>query len=119
MSLGGTAATGVTVVNSTSITATTPAHAAGTVNVIVTNSDTQSGTLTQGFTYTTVSNPAPTLTGISPASGAAAGGTAVTITGTGFLAGATVSLGGTQATGVTVMNSTSITAITPAHAAGT
>jgi hypothetical protein len=119
VSVGGSAATGVTVVNSASITATTPAHAAGTVNVIVTNSDTQSGTLTQGFTYTTVSNPAPTLTGISPASGAAAGGTAVTITGTGFLAGATVSLGGTQATGVTVMNSTSITAITSAHAAGT
>jgi hypothetical protein len=119
VSVGGSAATGVTVVNSTSITATTPAHAAGTVNVIVTNSDTQSGTLTQGFTYTTVSNPAPTLTGISPASGAAAGGTAVTITGSGFLAGATVSLGGTQATGVTVMSSTSITAITPAHAAGT
>ena len=118
VSLGGTAATGVTVVNSTSITATTPAHAAGPVNVIVTNSDTQSGTLTQGFTYTTVSNPPPTLTGISPVSGTAAGGTAVTITGTGFLAGETVSLGGTPATGVTVVSGTTITATTPAHAAG-
>jgi hypothetical protein len=118
VSLGGTAATGVTVVNSTSITATTPAHAAGTVNVVVTNSDTQSGTLTQGFTYTTVSNPPPTLTGVSPASGTAAGGTSVTITGTGFLAGQTVSLGGTPATGVTVVSSTTITATTPAHAAG-
>ena len=118
VSLGGTAATGVTVVNSTSITATTPAHAAGTVNVVVTNSDTQSGTLTLGFTYTAVSNPPPTLTGISPVSGTAAGGTAVTITGTGFLAGATVSLGGTPATGVTVVSSTTITATTPAHAAG-
>jgi Domain of unknown function (DUF1929)/IPT/TIG domain/Glyoxal oxidase N-terminus len=115
----GTPATGVTVMNSTSITATTPAHSAGTVNVIVTNSDTQSGTLTQGFTFTAVSNPTPTLTGISPASGTAAGGTAVTITGTGFLAGATVIMGGTPATGVTVVNSTSITAITPAHDAGT
>ena len=56
------------------------------------------------------------MTGVSPASGTAAGGTAVTITGTGFLAGATVSLGGTPATGVTVVNSTSITATTPAHA---
>jgi hypothetical protein len=118
VSLGGTAATGVTVVNSTSITATTPAHAAGTVNVVVSNSDTQSGTLTQGFTYTTVSNPPPTLTGVSPASGTAAGGTAVTITGTGFLAGQTVSLGGTPARGVTVVSSTTITATTPAHAAG-
>ena len=118
VTLGGTAATGVTPVNSTTITATTPAHAAGAINVVVTNSDTQSGTLTQGFTYTTVSNPAPTLTGVSPASGTAAGGTAVTISGTGFQAGATVSLGGTPATGVTVMNSTTITATTPAHAAG-
>jgi hypothetical protein len=118
VSVGGTPGTGVTVVNSTSITATTPAHAAGAVNVIVTNSDTQSGTLTRGFTYTTVSNPPPTLTGISPASGTAAGGTAVTITGTGFQAGATVSLGGTPATGVTVVSSATIAATTPAHAAG-
>ena len=65
------------------------------------------------------SNPAPTVTTISPSSGSASGGTAVTITGTGFVAGATVSLGGTAATGVTVVSSTSITATTAAHAAGT
>jgi hypothetical protein len=118
VSLGGTPATGVTVLNSTSITATTPAHAIGTVSVVVTNSDMQSGTLTQGFTYTAVSNPTPTVTGISPASGTAAGGTAVTITGTGFQAGVTASLGGTPATGVTVVSSTTITATTPAHPAG-
>ncbi len=47
-------------------------------------------------------NPAPTVSAINPTSGTANGGTAVTITGTGFLAGATVSLGGTAATGVTV-----------------
>ena len=115
--LGGTAATGVTVVSSTSITATTPAHAAGAVSVVVTNSDAQTGTLTNGYTYTT-SNPAPTVSAITPNSGTANGGTAVTITGTGFLAGATVKLGGTAATGVTVVSSTSITATTPAHAAG-
>src|SRR4029077_16747530 len=46
------AATGVTVVSSTSITATTPAHAAGAVDVVVTNTDAQGGTLTGGFTYT-------------------------------------------------------------------
>ena len=115
VSLGGTAATGVTVVSSTSITATTPAHAAGAVNVVVTNTDSQSGTLTNGYTY---GNPAPTVTSISPSSGPVAGGTAVTITGTGFLSGATVSLGGTPATGVVVNSSTSITATTAAHAAG-
>jgi hypothetical protein len=58
------------------------------------------------------------VSGISPTSGTTAGGTPVTITGTGFLAGATVSLGGTAATGVTVVSSTSITATAPAHAAG-
>nr|AUN35700.1 hypothetical protein [uncultured bacterium] len=51
VTLGGTSATSVTVVSSTSITATTPAHSAGTVNVVVTNTDTQSGTLSNGFTY--------------------------------------------------------------------
>ena len=64
-------------------------------------------------------NPAPTVTSITPNTGTANGGTAVTITGTGFLAGATVSLGGTLATGVTVGSSTSITATTAAHGAGT
>ena len=104
-------------VSSTSITATTAAHAAGAVNVVVTNTDAQSGTLSGGFTYTG-SNPAPTVTAISPTSGSANGGTAVTITGTGFLAGATVKLGGTAATGVVVGSSTSITATTAAHTAG-
>ncbi len=63
-------------------------------------------------------NP-PTVIAISPASGSANGGTAVTITGTGFLSGASVKLGTTAATGVTVVSSTSITATTPAHVAGT
>jgi len=115
--LGGTSATNVAVVNGTSITAVTPAHAAGTVSVVVTNTDTKSGTLTNGFTYT-AANPAPTVTAITPNSGPTNGGTGVTITGTGFLSGATVKLGGTSATSVTVVNSTSITAVTPAHAAG-
>jgi hypothetical protein len=65
------------------------------------------------------SNPAPTVTGIGPSSGTANGGTPVTITGTGFLSGATVKLGGTTATNVTVTSSSTITATTSAHAAGT
>ena len=52
MSFGGTAATSVAVVNGTTITASTPAHAAGAVNVVVTNTDTKNGTLTNGYTYT-------------------------------------------------------------------
>jgi hypothetical protein len=41
----------VTVVSSTSITATSPSHSSGVVNVVITNSDAQSGTLSNGYTY--------------------------------------------------------------------
>jgi phosphatidylserine/phosphatidylglycerophosphate/cardiolipin synthase-like enzyme len=116
VTIGGTAATGVVVSNSTTITATTPAHAAGAANVTVANSDGQSATLAGGFTYN--SPPAPTVTSVSPNTGPTSGGTAVTITGTNFVASATVTLGGTAATNVVVTNSTTITATTPAHAAG-
>ena len=58
------------------------------------------------------------MSAISPNTGTANGGAAVTITGTGFQSGAAVTIGGAAATGVTVVSSTSITAKTPAHAAG-
>jgi hypothetical protein len=59
------------------------------------------------------------VNGISPSSGTTSGGTSVKITGTGFLSGATVTLGGVAGTNVTVANSTTITATTPSHAAAT
>ena len=110
---GGTAATNVVVVNSTTITATTPAGSAGAVTLVVTVNG-QNGSLTNGYTYVVV----PTVTSVSPNNGSTAGGTAVTITGTNFAAGATATFGGTAATNVVVVNSTTITATTPAHAAG-
>ncbi|HYL94985.1 MAG TPA: IPT/TIG domain-containing protein, partial [Terriglobales bacterium] len=115
VTFGGTAASNVNVVSGTSITATTPAHAAGAVTAAVTNTDGQSGTLPNGFTYV---SPTPTVSSISPNSGSTNGGTSVAITGTNFAAGATVTFGGTAATNVTIASSTQITAITPAHAAG-
>ena len=60
----------------------------------------------------------PNVTGISPPTGLTAGGTAVTISGTGFAGGATVKIGGSSATSVVVVNATTITAVTPAHAGG-
>src|SRR6266852_8182172 len=59
---GGTGATNVVVVSATQITATTAAHAAGAVNVVVTNPDTQTGSLTNGYTYVA----APTVGSVSP-----------------------------------------------------
>ncbi len=61
---------------------------------------------------------APTVTAINPTSGSTAGGTPVTITGTAFTGATTVTIGGTAATSVSVVNATTITATTPAHAAG-
>jgi IPT/TIG domain len=57
VTIGGTAATSITVVSPTQITATTPAHAAGAVNVVVTNADAQSATLASGFTYVAFGAP--------------------------------------------------------------
>ena len=62
---------------------------------------------------------APTVTGIAPPNGPTTGGTSVAITGTGFQPMATVTIGGVNATGITVNSSTSITATTGAHTAGT
>ncbi|HYH47075.1 MAG TPA: M12 family metallo-peptidase, partial [Thermoanaerobaculia bacterium] len=62
--------------------------------------------------------PAPVVSAVSPKSGTTAGGTAVTITGTGFQAGATVTFGGSAASSVVVVNSTRITAVTPARSTG-
>src|SRR5436853_6851726 len=118
VSIGGANATGVTVVSSTSITAATPAHAAGTAGVTVTNTDGQSSTLANAFTYSAPTNPAPSVTSVSPNSGSASGGTAVTISGSNFVAGASVTFGGTPAAVLTGVNGTTITATTPAPAAG-
>ena len=61
---------------------------------------------------------AGSVSGVSPRSGSVAGATPVTITGSGFLAGATVTFGGSAATSVVVANSNTITARTPAKATG-
>jgi hypothetical protein len=114
VTLGGTAATNVVVASSTTITATTPAHAAGAVAATVTNSNGLSGNLANGFTYIAP----PTVTGVSPSSGTTAGGTAVTISGTNFATGAGVTFGTSAATNVVVVSSTTITATTPAGSAG-
>jgi hypothetical protein len=60
----------------------------------------------------------PGVTGIGPTPGSTAGGTAVTITGTGFQPDAVVSIGGVAASNASVLGSTSITATAPAHPVG-
>jgi hypothetical protein len=98
-----------------SLTAVTPAGAAGPAEIIVTTLRGSSTPLT-GFTY---SAPAPTVSSVVPTGGSVAGGTTVTVTGTDFGAGqTTVTVGGVAATGVNVSGTTSLTAVTPAHVPG-
>ncbi len=63
VTFGGQAATGVIVYSAIHIECLTPLHPQGAVNVVVTNTDTQSGTLVNGYTYVIV---IPTARGRGP-----------------------------------------------------
>ena len=114
VTIGGTACTSVVFASATSLSCTTPAKSAGAQNVIVTNPSTLTGMATGAFTYAA----APTVASVTPSSGSAAGGTAVTVAGTGFVSGATVTVGGAACTSVVFGSATSLTCTTPAGTAG-
>ncbi len=61
----------------------------------------------------------PVVTSISPLAGPVAGGTGVTITGSNFQSGGTVSFDSSPATGIVVVSPDTISATTPTHPAGT
>ena len=63
--------------------------------------------------------PAASILSISPATGAAAGGTPVTIKGVNFDGASGAALGGVALTSFVVVNNTTITGVSGAHAAGT
>ncbi len=111
VTFGGTAAS-FTVNSLTQITATTPAHAAGTVDVAVT---TGAGTATATAAFTFV--PPLIVTGVAPNKGPTAGGTIVVITGTGFT-GATSANFGARSASFTVNSDTRIMATSPPGNAG-
>jgi alpha-tubulin suppressor-like RCC1 family protein len=88
---------------------------------------------TVGFVYVTVTTPggtnavsksdvftyAPTVTAISPNSGSTAGGTSVTVTGTGFVVGATAfKFGKAKKQAASCSSTTTCTIVSPAHEAG-
>jgi hypothetical protein len=112
VAFGTAAATNVTVVSDTELTATTPAHATGTVDVIVTTPKGPTAVNTgDRYTY----DPVPTVSTITPNFGPA--GTVVTITGTGFVSGAKVKFGTKGATSITLVSATQLQATAPASSA--
>lgn len=115
VAFGSSQSTAVTVASSTEIDAMSPPESSGTVTLTVTDPDTQSSSLPSAFTYTS----GPSVTSISPYSGPVTGGTTVTILGSGFQSGATVTFGGIAATSVNLVSSTQIQAVSPGSPAGT
>jgi hypothetical protein len=111
-------ASAFSVLSSTTIQLTSPAEAAGTVDVQV-FSPGGSSTLSTSSRYTYVAASAPAVSSLSPTSGSTAGGTSVTITGTDFTGATAVTFGDVAAASFTVVSGTSITAVSPSQAAGT
>jgi hypothetical protein len=119
VAIGGNEASSVVFVSAGEITAMTPAGAAGPDEVVVTEEGVSS---TLGPTYTYIAPsppppPAPAVSSVAPDSGPTAGGTPVMIDGSGFVAGAKVTIGGNEAPS-TFVSANEITATTPAGAAG-
>ncbi len=103
--------TSINVVNSTSLTVTSPSGS-GTVDVTVTtpNGTSSANPPNDNFTY----NAKPTVTAVNPNNGPQAGGNTVTLTGSGFVSGSTtVDFGSTAGTGVSVSSGTSLTVVVP------
>jgi lysophospholipase L1-like esterase len=114
VSIGGVPATGVLVLDASTIRATTGAAPSITTDTVVDVTVRSNGverTLGAAFTY--IAPKPPTVTDLSPASGPSTGGTEVTLTGTDFMAGATVAFGGTPASSVVVESATRIRAVAP------
>ena len=110
--IGGVACTNLQVLSPTLVKAVTPAGTTGEFALTVI---TAAGTLFSPapFTYVQLS-----ISSVSPNQGIFSGGTAITITGS-FLNGASsVKVGGVSATDVVAVNSTTVTAVTPAGSIG-
>ncbi|HEY1434975.1 MAG TPA: IPT/TIG domain-containing protein [Thermoanaerobaculia bacterium] len=91
----------------------------GPRTITITNPDGQSRTSNAPLLTLVAGGPGPAVTSISPDSGDAAAGNAVTLTGMDFVTGATVSVGGLPASSVSVSAATSADATTPVLAPGT
>lgn len=118
-SFGGVTATGVSVLNDTTLQCNVPAGTSGlSVQVTVANVN-GTALLPNGYRY----HARPTLTAVTPPNGPAAGGTTVTLSGSGFQLNSpgtnTVTIGGVSAASVSVLGDTELTCITPAGTAGT
>jgi hypothetical protein len=116
VTFGGVAGAGLTVLNDSQLTVFSPAHVSGAVFVAVWVGGVPSpAAFGSSFLY----GGGLVVTGVSPASGPTAGGTAVTITGAGFLGAVAVTFGSSPSTSVFVQSDNQLLAIAPPHSSGT
>lgn len=114
VNFGGTPAV-FTVNGPTQITAISPPHAAGTIDITINAiGGTSATSAADHFIYV----PVPTIDHLSPTAGSITGGRSITITGTNFTSATAVSFDETASTSFTVDSAAQITAISPAHSAG-
>jgi hypothetical protein len=91
----------------------------GPRSVTITNPDGQSRTSAAPLLTLGAGGPGPTVTAIAPTSGDAAAANPFTVSGTDFVSGASISIGGVAATGVDVTGPTAASAATAALSPGT
>ena len=112
---GGVPATNVAYQSATSMTAMSPAHAAGSVDITA-SCGADTFTLHNAFTYLSGS---ASISAVSPSFGSTSGGTLVRITGRDFTPSCWAFLDGVAARNVVVNGASEVIASTPAHAAAT
>lgn len=116
---GPTTAPSFLVLSNTSMIVTTPPRPVGLVNVSVTNPlGTNGNQPSSWYSYRVLTGPAPTVTNVTPRQGPLTGGTNVTITGTDLADVQQVRFGAIPATSFTVVNDTTITAVSPPRGNG-
>jgi hypothetical protein len=108
---GGISVSNLTVVNSTTVTATFTISSTTTPGNRTIRVVTSSGT-SNGVTFTLVNPPAPTLTSVTPTQGARGTSVSVTLTGTHLLTTSAVSVSGSRVSvsNINVVNDTTVTA---------
>ena len=109
--------TKVTVASGTTTTFATPFGKPGPANVMLVNPDGQWAQLDNAFVYTSDSSPSVTLTSAIPEQGSVAGGTVVTVTGSGIKPGFVAFMDGVPVQSK-LKSPSSFTLTTPAHSPG-
>jgi hypothetical protein len=114
ITIGGVACQSFGATSPTSASCRMPPGVIGPASVVVTTANGSNAANTL-YSYT---QPPPTVTVVSPSNGPAAGGTAITLTGTGFTNVTGITVGGQACASYTVTSATSATCTTPAGTAG-